>query len=66
MRQPVIDETLARELERYRGRWVALHERKVVAEGDSPADVLRKARQQHVTDPTIYRVPAHPERLTLL
>lgn len=63
---PVIDEQLARQLEGYRGRWVAVDKGKVVASGDSAAEAVEAALAVSVTDPLVFRVSAHPERLNLL
>ena len=64
MRQPVSDQ-LASELERHKGRWVAIFQNRLVATGDSVEEVIRLAQEQHVTDPTVFRVPAHPDRAYL-
>jgi Family of unknown function (DUF5678) len=63
---PVIDEKLARELEDYKGRWVAVNKGKVVASGDSATEAVEAALAAGVTDPLVFRVSAHPERLNLL
>jgi sirohydrochlorin ferrochelatase len=63
---PLIDERLAEELTRYKGQWVAVHNGHVVASGGSANEALQAARQAGVTDPLIFRVTAHPERLSLL
>lgn len=70
MREPVIEQRLAEELGQYRGRWVAVDpdvkkERRVVASGDSVSEVLGLALQKGVTDPIVFRVPTHPERLNV-
>lgn len=64
----VIDPLLASRLEPHKGRWVAIDESTgdVVGVGDSAADVQRLALAHHVTDPLIFRVPTHPERLNFL
>ncbi len=63
---PVIDEKLARQLEDYKGRWVAVDKGKVVASGDSATEAVEAALAVGVTDPLVFRVSAHPERLNLL
>ena len=65
---PVIDEKLSQELQRYKGKWVAVDRAsgKVVASGESAIEVKQAAEKVNVTDPLIFRVTAHPERLNLL
>lgn len=63
---PLIDERLAQELVRYKGLWVAVHNGHVVASGRSAKQVLQAALEAGVTDPLVFRVSAHPERLSLL
>jgi hypothetical protein len=45
--------------------WVAVFGDRLIAVGDSAADVLKKALEAGITDPTVFRVPIHPERLSL-
>lgn len=61
----LIDETLARELENYKGRWVGIDKGRVVASGRSAREVLQAANRAGVTAPLVFRVSAHPERLSL-
>lgn len=61
-RPPVIDQALSRELEQYKGRWVAIDQGRVVASGDSAPEALAGARERSVMDPLLFRVPLHPER----
>lgn len=65
MPEQVIDESLVKELEQYRGEWVAVDEARnqVVASGDSVTDVHEKAVKQGVPDPLIFQVPSNPEHL---
>ena len=65
-RPPEIDEDLARQLEDYKGRWVAVDKGVVVAAGDSAREAIEAALAVNVTDPLVFRVSAHPERLNLL
>jgi hypothetical protein len=51
---PVISAGLAAELDRYRGRWVAIIDQHVVSDGDSPEEA---AAGQPGFDPLIFRVP---------
>lgn len=63
---PVIDEKLSEELQRFKGKWVAVDRGKVVASGESAIEAKQEALKVNVTDPLIFRVTAHPERLNLL
>ena len=64
-RPPVIDKKLAKELERFKGLWVAVDGGRVVASGASADEVRQAALKVGVTDPLIFRATAHPERLNL-
>lgn len=61
-----IDAQLARQLENYLGRWVAVYEGRVVASGNSAMEAVEAALKEGVTDPLVFRVSAHPDRLNLL
>ena len=63
-----IDSGLAEELEKHKGHWVAIDQirDRIVAYGSSAQEVQAKALAKHVTDPIIYRVPAHPDRTNFL
>jgi hypothetical protein len=65
-RPQVIDEELAKQLEGYKGLWVAVDKGKVVASGDSATEAVQAALAVGVTDPLVFRVSTHPERLSLL
>ncbi|MEA2579141.1 MAG: hypothetical protein QOE83_33 [Actinomycetota bacterium] len=65
-RPQVIDKELADQLMNYKGRWVAVDKGRVVADGDSATDAVEAAKGVGVTDPLVFRVSAHPERLSLL
>ena len=54
---------LTKDLQQHKGRWVAIFGGAVVAFGDSAGEVMTEAIQKGVTDPTLVRVPRHPERL---
>lgn len=54
---------LTRELEKHKGKWVAVFQDRVVAVGDSPDQVLKEAEAGGITDPVVYRVPTRPDRL---
>jgi hypothetical protein len=59
---PVIDRSLAVELEQYRGQWVAVDRGKVIAAGGSAPEVLALAADQRVSDPLVFHVPPQPDR----
>lgn len=61
-----IDTELARQLEGYLGRWVAVFEGRVVSSGNSAKEAVETALKEGVTDPLVFRVSAHPDRLNLL
>lgn len=61
-----IDAELARQLEEYQGRWVAVDKGRVVASGNSAKEAVEAALEKQVTDPLVFRVSAHPDRLNLL
>jgi len=54
----VIGPALAKELEAYKGRWVAIEDQHVVASSDSTTDILRKAREKGFDNPLLFHVPA--------
>lgn len=58
-----VDPDLTNDLQKHRGRWVALYAGEIVAVADSAREVIRIALENGVTDPTVLRVPSHPERL---
>jgi len=64
-RRPAIDEELAKELNNYRGQWVAVDRSHVVGFGRSAKEALQAAMKAGVTDPVVFRVSAHPERVNL-
>lgn len=66
VQNPVIDDVLAKELEKYKGLWVAIDQGKLVATGDSASDVIAAAEKAGVTDPLVFRVATHPDRLNFL
>ena len=61
----VIDKKLSEELQKYKGKWVAVDKNKVVGSGDTALEAKEAAAKVGVTDPIIFRVTAHPERLNL-
>jgi hypothetical protein len=64
--RPVIDEALAKLLEHHKGRWVAVDGSTIVAVGDSASEVIKGALEAGVTDPLVFKVATHPERLNFL
>ena len=65
-KRPAIDKKLAEELTHYKGQWVAVHNGHVVASGKSASEAVQAALKKQVTDPLVFRVTAHPERLSFL
>ena len=61
--QPPIAEELSSRLQQYKGRWVAVDQDEVVADGDSALEVLTLARERGHTDPLVFRVSTSPDRL---
>lgn len=59
----VIEPDLTDDLQQHKGRWVAIHLGSIVAVADSAQEVLEAALRKGVTDPTVLRVPLHPDRL---
>ncbi|HVS27525.1 MAG TPA: DUF5678 domain-containing protein [Burkholderiales bacterium] len=62
---PAINKELAKELERFKGKWVAVALGHVVGSGTSADKAKQAALKNGETDPLIFRVSAHPERLNL-
>lgn len=62
----VIAPALQDELLRHQGRWVAITRSKLVAIGDSPAEVVRLAQEKGAKRPMIYRVPSDHSTTFLL
>jgi hypothetical protein len=63
---PVIEGPLAGELEAHKGRWVAVYQDKIVAVGDSAVEVKEASRSKNITDPLVFRVPTHANRIAFL
>jgi hypothetical protein len=64
IQEPAVSEQLATELDRHRGRWVAVEIDKIIAVAESVPEVVRLANERGAADPIVFRVPLHPERLT--
>jgi len=60
---PSIEDALADELERHKGKWVAIFNGAVVAVADSAAEARDLAQEKSITDPTLFRVPINPNRI---
>jgi hypothetical protein len=60
---PLIEVSLAVELEKHKGRWVAVFDGQIVAVGDSASEVRDQSLAKQVTDPTLFRVPVNPHRI---
>jgi len=63
VQEPVIEGPLSDELERHKGRWVAVFQDRIIAVSDSAVDVRDEALAKGVTDPLVFRVPLHPRRI---
>lgn len=63
---PLIEGPLAEDLERHKGQWVAVHQDRLVAFGDSAREVRDEALRKGVTDPLVFRVPTHANRVAFL
>ena len=66
MREPVIEPDLAEELDQFKGRWVAIHQGHVAADGGSAVEVINRALEKGITDPLVFRVPTNRDRLNVL
>jgi len=56
---PVVPEELAKVLEAYKGRWVAVYQGRLVAVADSASEAQAEAVKREITDPIVFRVPSH-------
>ena len=61
-----IEQGLAEELKNYSGKWVAVSNDRVVGAGDSAREAIEQAQAAGHTDPLVFRVSAHPERVAFL
>ncbi len=59
---PAISKGLARELEQYRGRWVAVDKKKnqITGSGHSAQEAIDASVLNGVTKPLVFRVPGDP------
>jgi hypothetical protein len=64
--RPVISDELSQRLKKYKGKWVAVYGDVVVAAGHSASEVTKAAAKRRITDPLVFRVPKHPERINYL
>jgi Family of unknown function (DUF5678) len=65
IQEPVIEQALAEELEQHRGQWVAIYQERIVGVSDSAMGVKEEALRNGITDPLVFRVPLHPDRLVI-
>jgi hypothetical protein len=56
-----IDPALQKELLRHPGKWVTMTRHEVIAIGDTPQEVLTKARAEGHRSPILYQVPTPGE-----
>lgn len=66
-------ETIARDrtliendLDKYRGRWVAIQDGRVVVDADSPAEVMERVREEGLTGWALDHVPEDPHAIYIL
>jgi len=64
--EPAISGQLSEQLDRYRGRWVAVDNNRIIAEAEPALEVVSLANKRGCIDPIVFRVPLHPERLNIL
>jgi hypothetical protein len=64
--QHVITPELQQRLLRHKGRWVAITKSTLIAVGDSPSEVLGRAREQGESRPIIYLVPRDGNAIFIL
>jgi hypothetical protein len=64
--EPLIEGPLAEELEKHKGRWVAVFQDQIVAVSDSAVEVKEEALRKGITDPLVFRVPTHANRIAFL
>lgn len=57
--QPILDQSLDREITQQLGRWVAVAEHRVIAVGSSAKEVWEAAKAQGHPDALILRGPLH-------
>jgi hypothetical protein len=55
--EPAVSEQLAKELDRHRGRWVAVEGDTIIADAPSAQEVVRLANERGAADPIVFRVP---------
>lgn len=61
--RPVVSE---HELDKYRGKWVAIKDGIVVIAGETPSEILRKVRDQDLSGWVLDRVPEDPHAIYIL
>lgn len=63
---PDREEVVTPNLDKYRGKWVAIKGSKVVASGDDPTEVLRQVEKRGLTGWVLDRVPENPDSIFVL
>lgn len=55
------------EIKKYKGKWIAILDKKIIAHGDTITEVYEKTLKQHVRTPLFHRVPTEgdPENFIL-
>jgi alkanesulfonate monooxygenase SsuD/methylene tetrahydromethanopterin reductase-like flavin-dependent oxidoreductase (luciferase family) len=61
-----IEQRLAEELKEYNGKWVAVSNDQLVGSGETAREAIDEALAAGHTDPLIFRVSTHPERVAFL
>ena len=63
VQEPVIEGALADDLTKHKGQWVAVLGDAIIASGATATEVKEAALERGVTDPLVFRVPLHPNRI---
>lgn len=62
---PLWSKAVAEQFAQHRGRWVAIHDDRIVAVGDSPTEVREEAVSHGIEEPLLFQVPRHPEQVRI-
>ena len=57
---------LAQDLDKYRGKWVAIKDGEVIASAESAVDVVRELHEKGITDAALHRVSDSPNSAFVL
>lgn len=60
---PLWSDEVAQQMWAHLGQWVALQDGEIVAAADTLDEALDSARAAGATEPVVYQVPSHPERV---